>query len=466
MPVQQLIVVLEGVSIANECDFDSLAGNTSGGPLELHLSGSINSGVTIFASTMHLTRSTIPGNLAGRLDVWDIFPTSGQTLTIGGNGSGQLNVGRDFAAGAGNAGTILVSGSVPSGGRVRIGRNTGGAATIQVNGSAAGEVSVGNEHRSGAVIRLNSGLAGGGQVLVDGPLLGKVSITGTTNGLVRAAQELAASGLIELTGDFGATGVVRVLGSIAGRVAVSGGASGSIETGASSAGSVISVGGNLTGAVKVTGNLAGQIRINGSLPASGASPRIEVTDTRAASGAIAVDYDGWDSGHDWNAAATISVSSTTYTLNTPAARVWEIQPCRGDMNNDGLVNNFDIDPFVQALGSPASYQADYPGLGNPANASDGSAVYHGDANCDGAFNNFDIDPFVALIAGECCEPTCAACGGDSFVGPQWAAELLFTNTAAERLADLSALVSAVAADEIDAQRAAFWSEVAAELAAY
>ncbi|MGE0481466.1 MAG: hypothetical protein AB7Q17_13440 [Phycisphaerae bacterium] len=61
----------------------------------------------------------------------------------------------------------------------------------------------------------------------------------------------------------------------------------------------------------------------------------------------------------------------------------------GDMNCDGAINNFDIDPFVLALTDPAGYAAAFPTC-NLANA---------DANHDGSVNNFDIDPFVALLTG-------------------------------------------------------------------
>ena len=72
------------------------------------------------------------------------------------------------------------------------------------------------------------------------------------------------------------------------------------------------------------------------------------------------------------------------------------QPCTvglGDMNCDGVVNNFDIDAFVLALTSaehiPAfdDYYAVYPDC-------DGMR-----ADCDGsgAVNNFDIDAFVGLL---------------------------------------------------------------------
>ncbi len=59
----------------------------------------------------------------------------------------------------------------------------------------------------------------------------------------------------------------------------------------------------------------------------------------------------------------------------------------GDMNCDGVVNAFDIDPFVLALTDPAAYAAAYPTCD----------VLHGDVNGDGMLNAFDIDPFVELL---------------------------------------------------------------------
>ncbi|MBK8913890.1 MAG: hypothetical protein IPM64_04670 [Phycisphaerales bacterium] len=61
---------------------------------------------------------------------------------------------------------------------------------------------------------------------------------------------------------------------------------------------------------------------------------------------------------------------------------------RGDLNGDGVFNNFDIDPFVLALTDRPAYEALYPGI-----AADLVADYDG----DGTLNNFDIDPFVAAI---------------------------------------------------------------------
>ncbi|MGE0480624.1 MAG: PQQ-binding-like beta-propeller repeat protein [Phycisphaerae bacterium] len=62
-------------------------------------------------------------------------------------------------------------------------------------------------------------------------------------------------------------------------------------------------------------------------------------------------------------------------------------PRPGDLNCDGVVNNFDIDPFVLALADPAGYAAAYPACTRSA----------ADANADGLVNNFDIDPFVELL---------------------------------------------------------------------
>ena len=63
----------------------------------------------------------------------------------------------------------------------------------------------------------------------------------------------------------------------------------------------------------------------------------------------------------------------------------------GDLNCDGAVNNFDIDPFVLVITStPPSYPeyyAAYPACNHML----------ADCNADGTVNNFDIDAFVGLL---------------------------------------------------------------------
>jgi hypothetical protein len=60
-----------------------------------------------------------------------------------------------------------------------------------------------------------------------------------------------------------------------------------------------------------------------------------------------------------------------------------------DLNCDGAVNVFDIDPFVLALTSPAEYEVAFAGC----------FIELADCNGDGLVNAFDIDPFVEILTG-------------------------------------------------------------------
>jgi len=60
----------------------------------------------------------------------------------------------------------------------------------------------------------------------------------------------------------------------------------------------------------------------------------------------------------------------------------------GDCNVDGVVNGFDIDPFVVMLVNQQTWQKEYCNL-NP--------LLFGDCNQDGYVNAFDIDSFVAIL---------------------------------------------------------------------
>ncbi len=79
---------------------------------------------------------------------------------------------------------------------------------------------------------------------------------------------------------------------------------------------------------------------------------------------------------------------------SPASISFTVGLMRGDLNCDGAVDAFDIDPFVLALSDPAGYATQYPAC----------SVLAGDINCDGVLNVFDIDPFV-----ECLTAGCPAC---------------------------------------------------------
>jgi hypothetical protein len=59
----------------------------------------------------------------------------------------------------------------------------------------------------------------------------------------------------------------------------------------------------------------------------------------------------------------------------------------GDLNCDGVINGYDIDPFVLALTGPAEYAAQFADCD----------YMLADCNGDGYVNGYDIDPFVQLL---------------------------------------------------------------------
>ena len=81
-------------------------------------------------------------------------------------------------------------------------------------------------------------------------------------------------------------------------------------------------------------------------------------------------------------AATVTYGAQSFCFTVGAGQL-------GDLNCDGAVNAFDIDPFVLALTDPAGYAAAWPNCD----------IMLADCNGDGAVNAFDIDPFVLLLIG-------------------------------------------------------------------
>jgi photosystem II stability/assembly factor-like uncharacterized protein len=76
---------------------------------------------------------------------------------------------------------------------------------------------------------------------------------------------------------------------------------------------------------------------------------------------------------------------------TQGRGIWKITiGLPGDMNGDGTVNGYDIDPFVLALTDPAGYASQFPTV---------DAIANGDLNGDGLLNGYDIDPFVQVLTG-------------------------------------------------------------------
>jgi hypothetical protein len=62
-------------------------------------------------------------------------------------------------------------------------------------------------------------------------------------------------------------------------------------------------------------------------------------------------------------------------------------PSLGDLNCDGEINAFDIEPFILALTDPGSYGLAYPGCDHRA----------ADVNRDGAVDAFDVEPFIGRL---------------------------------------------------------------------
>ena len=144
----------------------------------------------------------------------------------------------------------------------------------------------------------------------------------------------------------------------------------------------------------------GQILINGAMvpsPNDPNTPRIRAS-SLTNNGAIVIDYDGYDPNDVWQAGATVNIGGTVYTGNTPAAHIYNVTNCRGDMNNDGNCDLDDVADFYNALDDPNQFVADNPGL-------DGCAPWHGDLNQDATFDIHDEGAMLVFSNLECCPPT-------------------------------------------------------------
>lgn len=94
---------------------------------------------------------------------------------------------------------------------------------------------------------------------------------------------------------------------------------------------------------------------------------------------------------EWQVDGQFETSSVSLVVDALEDKVitaiYATQYALGDVNCDGVVNSFDIDPFVLALLDPDGYAASFPNCD----------INLADANGDTFINSFDIDPFVALI---------------------------------------------------------------------
>ncbi|MCG3128542.1 MAG: hypothetical protein CHACPFDD_03431 [Phycisphaerae bacterium] len=92
------------------------------------------------------------------------------------------------------------------------------------------------------------------------------------------------------------------------------------------------------------------------------------------------------------AVAELYWESPSQTIEfVPAAALFPPGLCheRGDLNCDGSVNGFDIEPFTLALSDPDGYFAAYPDCDYDL----------ADVDENGSINGFDVDPFVDRLLG-------------------------------------------------------------------
>jgi len=102
-------------------------------------------------------------------------------------------------------------------------------------------------------------------------------------------------------------------------------------------------------------------------------------------------WNGWV--YAWDVPGPAGILQADWPLRSVNARNTGVFGDRdwplGDLNCDGQVNAFDIDPFSLALTDPVAYRSQYRGCN----------IMLADVNGDGAANAFDIDPFVDLLTG-------------------------------------------------------------------
>jgi hypothetical protein len=221
--------------------------------------------------------------------------------------------------------------------------------------------------------------------------------------------------------------------------------------------------------------LAGEIHVHGYLNHdSGADADIYIEE-KATTGAVTVHWLGtdWPPPGGWGQGAVVQVGNDEYEGNTPAEHIWEVTCIKGDLDNNGVLNAFDIDPFILALLSAEDYAEAYPGLS-------GSMISHADCDCNRVLNAFDVDAFVLRLTDPdeyyATYPYCEKCppqnnfdqssangAQDDSSSPAAVAALLRDNVAPERLPVVIEIAAELASAYADTPRGEFWAAVLAEL---
>jgi len=419
-----LIQLAEGGSIAVTGDMPGYirSGRTFAGQLTVgdDMSGSVTLDNPDPSETPHLTGSiAIAGDLSGQISVRGTLgaPTDPNDPQTGGY--------------------IAIDGAMESGAWIEFGQEIGGS--IEVGEGVDGMITT-DEGFSGRLSIADSFV---GQLTVGGDFDGSMSLLGPTLG-----------GTISIGGDFTADGQIITNGAV----------SGSWTTGA------IEIAGALSGTINIFRlgdppfGRGGYIRVNGAFDDPG---QITLAGPVAGPGSyVTFGYPGWNENVFWDPNAVINVRDpndpnnvTVYTENAPAAKLYCITSCRGDLNNDNRVDTSDVRPFLLALNYPEDYAETYPGLA-------GSMVYHGDADCDQDLDQYDQAPFMVLVQRHCCDPECPGCEDQDGLGlppPEEFAADLAADVSPELYDELLDLITDVINAQEDDSAEEYWQAVYAAL---
>ncbi len=121
--------------------------------------------------------------------------------------------------------------------------------------------------------------------------------------------------------------------------------------------------------IAIDGSLA-----NASSDVPNQTAEIQTNRSFGASGAVAIHYDGQQSGETWHGDARVKIVNDSYGVNTPAAKVWRVTAGMGDLDNDGDIDVDDETAIGYAVDSLGSYASHFPGL-------QGSLFIHGNFQC-------------------------------------------------------------------------------------
>jgi hypothetical protein len=401
-------------------------------------------------------------------------------------------------------------------GTVRVGGDTGNSLStvlvedlraqgvIDIGGSVTGPLTFGF---MGGLMTVHGGPLHDGGVLadieIDYDITGRIVVDGGLEALIFTEWGLLhypglppeGGGQIVVQGAVTPGSTIRVdgavdggrieVGSLAGEIRVTGDLAGFVRVGNQEIDEA-----PMSGSVNVYGGMLGSIFLDRGFE-SGAT--VQISGVMSEGALFVVNADGADPGCDTWDGGELTINGLTYT-EPDQVHLWEITCMpKGDANDDGLVNTFDINPFILMLTSPDTWCAAHPLLcAGSADPPGGAYLYIADLNCDGVANTFDIDPFVLKLTnpsayssefpsctggqymtGECC----VVCGlldstapeGASDEGVSGAADpgavagLIVENVSPELRPALLGMATQLSAELPDPDRAALWAEIASEL---